>query len=52
MTPGPTEKRYPAGSLHRRTAQVTPIEEKPKEGLGAALSLRHSDDLRQAFRHD
>jgi transposase len=50
-TPGTNEKRYLAGSIHWRTGRVTLTEGKPKEGRGAALFLRHLDDLRRAFRH-
>jgi putative transposase len=50
-TPGTNEKRYLAGSIHWRTGRVILTEGKPKEGRGAALFLRHLDDLRRAFRH-
>ncbi|MFO0847612.1 MAG: IS630 family transposase [Gemmataceae bacterium] len=50
-TPGNNEKRYLAGSIHWRTGRVILTEGKPKEGRGAALFLRHLDDLRRAFRH-
>jgi transposase len=50
-TPGNNEKRYLAGSIHWRTGRVVLTEGKPREGRGAALFLRHLDDLRRAFRH-
>ena len=50
-TPGTNDKRYLAGSIHWRTGRVFLTEGKPKEGRGAALFLRHLDDLRRAFRH-
>jgi putative transposase len=50
-TPGTNEKRYLAGSIHWRTGRVILTEGKPKEGRGAALFVRHLDDLRRAFRH-
>ncbi|HEY1190626.1 MAG TPA: IS630 family transposase [Gemmata sp.] len=50
-TPGTNEKRYLAGSIHWRTGRVILAEGKPKEGRGAALFVRHLDDLRRAFRH-
>jgi putative transposase len=50
-TPGNNEKRYLAGSIHWRTGRVILTEGKPKEGRGAALFVRHLDDLRRAFRH-
>jgi transposase len=50
-TPGNNEKRYLAGSIHWRTGRVILTEGRPKEGRGAALFLRHLDDLRRAFRH-
>jgi transposase len=50
-TPGTNEKRYLAGSIHWRTGRVILTQGKPREGRGAALFLRHLDDLRRAFRH-
>jgi len=50
-TPGTNVKRYLAGSIHWRTGRVIRTEGRPKEGRGAALFLRHLDDLRRAFRH-
>jgi hypothetical protein len=50
-TPGTNEKRYLAGSIHGRTGRVILTGGKLKEGRGAALFLRHLDDLRRAFRH-
>jgi transposase len=50
-TPGTNEKRYLAGSIHWRTGRVILTEGREKEGRGAALFLRHLDDLRRAFRH-
>jgi transposase len=50
-TPGTNQKRYLAGSIHWRTGRVILTEGRPKEGRGAALFLRHLDDLRRAFRH-
>jgi putative transposase len=50
-TPGTNEKRYLAGSIHWRTGRVILTEGRPREGRGAALFLRHLDDLRRAFRH-
>jgi transposase len=50
-TPGTNVKRYLAGSIHWRTGRVILTEGKPKEGRGAALFVRHLDDLRRAFRH-
>lgn len=50
-TPGTNEKRYLAGSIHWRTGRVFLTEGRPKEGRGAALFLRHLDDLRRALRH-
>jgi transposase len=50
-TPGTNEKRYLAGSIHWRTGRVVLTEGRPREGRGAALFLRHLDDLRWAFRH-
>jgi transposase len=50
-TPGTNEKRYIAGSIHWRTGRVFLTEGRAKEGRGAALFLRHLDDLRRAFRH-
>jgi hypothetical protein len=49
--PGTNEKRYLAGSIHRRPGRVFLTEGRPGEGRGAALFLRHLDDLRQALRH-
>jgi transposase len=51
-TPGTNVKRYLAGSIHGRTGRVIRTEGRPKEGRGAALFVRHLDDLRRAFRHD
>jgi putative transposase len=50
-TPGTNVKRYLAGSIHWRTGRVVLTKGLPKEGRGAALFLRHLDDLRRAFRH-
>ncbi|HJZ53779.1 MAG TPA: IS630 family transposase [Gemmataceae bacterium] len=50
-TPGTNEKRYLAGSIHWRTGRVILTKGRVKEGRGAALFLRHLDDLRRAFRH-
>lgn len=50
-TPGTNVKRYLAGSIHWRTGRVILTKGLPKEGRGAALFLRHLDDLRRAFRH-
>jgi putative transposase len=50
-TPGNNEKRYLAGSIHWRTGRVFITEGRRKEGRGAALVVRHLDDLRRAFRH-
>jgi putative transposase len=50
-TPGTNQKRYLAGSIHRRTGRVFLTEGLPKEGRTAALFCRHRDDLRRAFRH-
>jgi transposase len=50
-TPGTNERRYLAGSIHWRTGRVILTEGRPREGRSAALSLRHLDDLRRAFRH-
>jgi transposase len=50
-TPGTNVRRYLAGSIHWRTGRVILTEGRPKEGRGAALFLRHLDDLRRAFRH-
>ena len=50
-TPGTNVKRYLAGSIHWRTGRVILTKGEPKEGRGAALFLRHLDDLRRAFRH-
>jgi putative transposase len=50
-TPGTNEKRYLAGSIHWRTGRVILTKGRPKEGRGAALFVRHLDDLRRAFRH-
>ncbi len=49
-TPGTNEKRYLAGSIHWRTGRVFVTEGRRKEGRGAALFLRHLDDLRRALR--
>lgn len=49
-TPGRNEKRYLAGSIHWRTGRIILTEGRPKEGRGAALFVRHLDDLRRAFR--
>jgi putative transposase len=50
-TPGTNVKRYLAGSIHWRTGRVILTEGRPKEGRGAALFVRHLNDLRRAFRH-
>src|SRR5262249_39228420 len=50
-TPGTNEKRYLAGSIHWRTGRIILTQGVPKGGRGAALFLRHLDDLRRAFRH-
>src|SRR5262249_59259064 len=50
-TPGTNQKRYLAGSIHWRTGRVILTEGKPREGRGAALFLRHLDDLRRAVPH-
>jgi putative transposase len=50
-TPGTNVKRYIAGSIHWRTGRIILTEGRAKEGRGAALFLRHLDDLRRAFRH-
>jgi putative transposase len=50
-TPGNNQKRYLAGSVHWRTGRAILTEGKHREGRGAALFLRHLDDLRRAFRH-
>jgi putative transposase len=49
-TPGNNEKRYLAGSIHWRTGRVILTDGRPKEGRGAALFVRHLDDLRRSFR--
>ena len=50
-TPGANVKRYLGGSIHRRTGRVILTKGLSKEGRGAALFLRHLEDLRRAFRH-
>jgi transposase len=50
-TPGTNQKRYLAGSIHWRTGRVILTTGRVNEGRGAALFLRHLDDLRRAFRH-
>jgi putative transposase len=45
-TPGTNEKRYLAGSLNWRTGALIVTAGAPKRGRGAALSVRHLDDLR------